>query len=389
MNSEYALLFEVLNSREEFKDLKLNGTILSYNNKKINLKDLNLNYFLSQNPNFKNDLPNMTPEAIFNILTLHLEYVKADNAKKAQKFIDKTPLLKQFAVIKRTDNNKNEYSYIHYKDDKGINHVLAGCDYKELIEAYETIELSDNLLKTDKDIFNLLKEKYDELVLEDLHTAEQRPNVSEQHLNNLKKMHEDNNSAMELSYEIVGNEQHHVYINNGKVMTIDVDLEGKVVEEKHENETTETEAIDKVEIEDETNLISFNEYVNLIYNKEFLSNDEKDKIKAYEDFLFDVITYKDYLTPELYDIYQRWVDFYQKLYYVPVQTQVIQDALKRYGSMQERSEKVEITNSRDEVLKLSKKNPGVVSSGYVGATIYIILTIILGIIIGTLLFRAS
>ena len=392
MNNGYAFLTEVLSSREEFKDLKLNGTILSYNGKQINLKNINIDYLLNQNPRFKKELPNLNPEAIFNILKLHLDYTKAENAKqekKAKEYIDSTPLLKQFAIVKRTDSEKNEYNYIHYKDSNGINHILEGCNYKDLFECYKTIMQNDSMLKTDKEIYELLKEKHNELVLEDLATALVRPNVTEQHLNNLRKIREDNANAMVLSYEVLGNEQHHIYINNGKVITIDQDTKGKVIEQKHDTDTKENDVIDSITIQDEIELISFNEYVNLIWNKEYLTNDEKDKIKAFESFLFDIITYKDYLTPELYEIYERWADFYQRLYYVPVQTEVIQETLKNYTDMQERSEKVVKTNHIEEVMKLERKNPDKKVSGYVSATVYIILIIAIGFVVGALLFIAS
>ena len=392
MNKDLYLLMEILNSNKNFSELKLNGTILSYQGSSIDLKILNMEYFFSQNPRFKDEAYKMTPEAIFNILKLHVDFIQAENEKKekkAKEYIDTTPILKQFEVIKRKDSEKVEHSYIRYVDNNGTNHVLENVDYKELFDAYKEIMQSDKAVKTDKDIFDFLKMKHKEILLEDLHAAEKRPDASEQHLNILKKLRDDNSMAMEQTNELVGNDNNHIYINNNKVITIDQNQEGKVIETKHDSETKENDSVDSITVQDKIKLISFSEYVELIVNKETLSSDEKDKIRVFEAFLFDIITYKDYLTPELYDIYQKWTAFYEKLYFSTVMTPVIQETLKNYESMQERSSKVTITNPLEKVAELKRKNPEEKASGYVGATIYIILTILIGVVIAYLIFAAS
>ena len=377
-------ILEILSTYGLLGEIQIQGTKLIYQGNVLDLKNLNINYFLEQNPNFIRDLPNMTPEAVFNIIKIHATYAngeKEQKEKKAKEYIETTPILKPFSIVKRTDNERVEHSYIHYVDNNGVNHIIAGLSYEDLLLAYKELIMSDSMVKTDKEVFEILKTKGQEIKLEDINEAKQRVDVSESHINNLQKLDSDNNKAMEMSINIVGNEDHNIYINNGHVVTIDQERNGTAVLEKHD---TTTGPEDSVVIQDKIELISFSEYVKIIMNKETLSGDEKDKVDNYEAFLFDVITYKDYLTPELQEIYQKWMDLYQKLYYTPVMTPVIEETLKNYASMQERSNNVEITNAREEVMKLSRKNPDQSRTGYVSVIVYIFLTILVGIVIATL-----
>ena len=377
-------ILEILSTYGLLGKIQIQGTKLIYQGNVLDLKNLNINYFLEQNPNFIRDLPNMTPEAVFNIIKIHATYAngeKEQKEKKAKEYIETTPILKPFSIVKRTDNERVEHSYIHYVDNNGVNHIIAGLSYEDLLLAYKELIMSDSMVKTDKEVFEILKTKGQEIKLEDINEAKQRVDVSESHINNLQKLDSDNNKAMEMSINIVGNEDHNIYINNGHVVTIDQERNGTAVLEKHD---TTTGPEDSVVIQDKIELISFSEYVKIIMNKETLSGEEKDKVDNYEAFLFDVITYKDYLTPELQEIYQKWMDLYQKLYYTPVMTPVIEETLKNYASMQERSNNVEITNAREEVMKLSRKNPDQNRTGYVSVIVYIFLTILVGTVIATL-----
>ncbi len=377
-------ILEILSTYGLLGEIQVQGTQLIYQGNVLDLKNLNINYFLEQNPNFIRDLPNMTPEAVFNIIKIHATYAngeKEQKEKKAKEYIETTPILKQFSIVKRTDNERVEHSYIHYIDNNGVNHIIAGLSYEDLLLAYKELILSESMVKTDKEVFEILKTKGQEIKLEDINEAKQRVDVSESHINNLQKLDSDNNKAMEMSINIVGNEDHNIYINNGHVVTIDQERNGTAVLEKHD---TTTGPEDSVVIQDKIELITFNEYVKIIMNKETLSGEEKDKVDNYEAFLFDVITYKDYLTPELQEIYQKWMDLYQKLYYTPVMTPVIEETLKNYASMQERSNNVEITNAREEVMKLSRKNPDRSRTGYVSVIVYIFLTILVGAVIASL-----
>ena len=377
-------ILEILSTYGLLGEIQIQGTKLIYQGNVLDLKNLNINYFLEQNPNFIRDLPNMTPEAVFNIIKIHATYAngeKEQKEKKAKEYIETTPILKPFSIVKRTDNERVEHSYIHYVDNNGVNHIIAGLSYEDLLLAYKELIMSDSMVKTDKEVFEILKTKGQEIKLEDINEAKQRVDVSESHINNLQKLDSDNNKAMEMSINIVGNEDHNIYINNGHVVTIDQERNGTAVLEKHD---TTTGPEDSVVIQDKIELISFSEYVKIIMNKETLSGEEKDKVDNYEAFLFDIITYKDYLTPELQEIYQKWMDLYQKLYYTPVMTPVIEETLKNYASMQERSNNVEITNAREEVMKLSRKNPDQSRTGYVSVIVYIFLTILVGIVIATL-----
>ena len=378
-------IIEILTSYSLLDKIHVQGTKLVYQGNIVDLNDFNINYFLERNPNFIRDLPNMTSEAVFNIIKMHKTYAdseKEKKEKKAMEYIETTPLLKSFNIIKRTDNDKVEHSYIHYIDQYGVNHIIYGLSYEDLLLAYKELIQSDSLVKTDKEVFEILKTKGQEIKLEDIDEAKKRIDASEAHINNLQKLASDNNQTMEMNINIVGNEDHNIYINNGRVITINLERNGTAILEKHDSEAGPK---DNVVIQDKIELITFEEYVKIIMNSEkTLSNDDKDKVDHYEAFLFDIITYRDYLIPELQEIYQRWMDLYQKLYYSTVMTPVIEETLKKYANMQIRSNNVTITNAREEVMKLERKNPNQKMTGSVNVIVYIFLTILIGAVIATL-----
>ena len=200
-------IMELLATYGLLEEIQIQGTKLVYQGNVVDLKNLNINNFLKNNPRFVQDLPNMTPEAIFNVIKIHTTYAdgeKKQKEKEAKEYIETNPILKQFSIVKRTDNDRVEHSYIRYIDDNGVNHIIAGLSYEDLLLAYKELIQSDTIIYTDKDVFEILKTKGQEIKLEDINEAKQRVDVSESHINNLQKLDSDNNKAMEMSINIIG-----------------------------------------------------------------------------------------------------------------------------------------------------------------------------------------
>ena len=135
-------------------------------------------------------------------------------------------------------------------------------------------------------------------------------------------------------------------------------------------------------------LISFEEYSSIICNRQSLSNDDNNKVKNMEDFLFEVMTYKDYLTPELNNIYERFQQLWEYLITIKETTEVIESTKKRYQDMQDRSEQRTVKNVQNKVTSLQRKLSKD-DGGYVNALLYVGIVIFVGIVIGVITFLAK
>ena len=319
-----SVLLDIINSTDKLQELSLMGTRLFYQNHSIDIQNLNIENFLNQNPKFNENFSNMNAEDVYNIIKIHAIYAnfkkeqeKEQKELSARKYIETTPLLKSFTIIKKTDNNQIEHYYTTYTDNNGLTHVLKDISYQELFQAYKEIIQSESLIKTDKDVFNILNSKY------------------------------GNNTTMDSVVEYLGNESE---LNTG--------------------------------IKDEIKLIDFSTYTTIIVSSNIT---RKNDIKIYEAYLVDIIKYKDYLTPELYDIYQKWANFFQYLIHLD-KTPMIQETLNNYVTMGKTISNV--ANTEEELI-ITRKNPDQKTTGFVSVTIYIILTIAIAALITTLVLSSS
>ncbi len=167
---------------------------------------------------------------------------------------------------------------------------------------------------------------------------------------------------------------------------------GLRVVENHQSSNVDGEeepAKDELCKYDEQQLISFDEYKSIITNSDELTNDDRVKITNFENFLFSVIAYKDYLTPELYQIYEEFSKLWEYLESVKETTMVIEDAKYRYRDMLERSEKIELTRTKEKVQVLQKQLDNSAKAGYVSAFLYVGIVIFVGVVIAIITILAK
>lgn len=220
--------------------------------------------------------------------------------------------------------------------------------------------------------------------MESLYEAEKRTDASEEHLNNLRNIEDYNAKTLTFPTKAFGNEEHQVYLRNEDILTIKQNANGETVQEKHEIvESKDDDLNDEVAYNvDVTPLITFDEYADLILNREFVNDDEMSKIRNYESFLFDVITYKEYLTEDLYNVYLRYTALSEQIYAIQNPNTAIAETKKRYEDMLGRSQNVTLTHVDEKVMKLTRMNPDInKAAGFASAIFYIGVTIILGILL--------
>ena len=230
--------------------------------------------------------------------------------------------------------------------------------------------------------------------MECLNEALMRNNASEEHLNNLKLLNDRNHATGDTLDTPFGNEEEKIYVSHGMITTFNLDKNNKYVKENHEAsgssatsevmENTPTE--DYIEEKDKIPLVTFEEYEKLILKPDEYTQEENDKIKVFENYLFDVITYKDYLIPEIYRYYVKYCQLSNYLYSLKNPNNNIIETKQRYEEMLDRSENATLTNVQDKVLKLVRTNPNLDKVGFASITIYVvILLIIIGILIAVFL----
>ena len=101
------------------------------------------------------------------------------------------------------------------------------------------------------------------------------------------------------------------------------------------------------------------------------------------------MTYKDYLTPELYEVYESFCKLWDYLISIDETTMVIEDAKYRYQDMQTRSEQVEIVNVKNKVTQLTRQLDNSAKAGYVNALLYVGVVIFIGIVIAVITVLAK
>ena len=213
------------------------------------------------------------------------------------------------------------------------------------------------------------------------------------YLNNIAILEEQNNEHMENHNIVVGNEEFGIYINNGRVITMGYNRQGNRVVENHSNANLDSQKDDLNDdlicSYDVQQLISFEEYKDIIVNRDSLSNDERTKVDNFENFLFSVMAYKDYLTPELYEVYESFSKLWDYLESVKETTTVIEDAKYRYRDMQERSEQIELTNAKNKVTILTRQLDNTSNYGYINALLYVGAVLFVGIVIAVITVLAK
>lgn len=390
-------LITLLENNKEFNEFKFTKETLTYHGQTLNLEDFDFAYFLNNNPNFIRDASILSAKSIFDIIKLHHEFLvqkktETEDFQMTEKDIkalsEKYSILKQFHLITQEKPDKTKLSHIHYVDQNGENHLLYNTTGEELLATYRALTIEKNRPINELELYNALKQNKTEIALESLNEAIMKNNHTEEHLNNLKMLNDVNHQTGETLDTPLGNEEYKIYISHHKVVTYNYNKDYEYVkqnlgEQDLENPLEENvESEEKVEKEEKIPIITFKEYSNLILKQANLTAEETKKVQVYENFLFDIITYKEYLTPELYEIYILFEKLIQYIYVLENSIKKIEDTKLRYEDMLNRAEKINLTNVQEKVMILTRINNKIDKAGSLSLIFYsIIILILIGVIL--------
>ena len=395
--NNFMILIKILNQNPESKNLEIKENAIGYQGKFIDLTNFDYYDFYSKNTNFKNNLQNLNAEAIFKIIEIHAKFYNQKSLAKQlteddfKEIAKNNKVLQKFHLVhnhkKVEDVTKN---YVHFLDSQGKNHLLCDITGEELLKAYDSLIRNFKRDVTEEELYNYLKSMKKSMELECLNEALMRNNTTEEHLNNLKMLNDRNHETGNTLDTPLGNDKEKIYISNGIVTTFNLNKNNEYVKENHEISTGSGESLstdqkpqeEKVIEEEKIPLITFEEYTKLILKPGEYSKEDDEKIKVFENYIFDVITYKDYLIPEIYEYYTKFYEFANYLYTIKNPDENITKAIERYEDMFARSKNVSLENVEEKAKKLIRTNPNLDKIGFTSIAIYIaILLIAIGMII--------
>ena len=313
-----------------------------------------------------------------------------DNITKDNEILQKFHLIHNNKKVEEVVKN-----YIHYQDKSGKNYLLSDTNGEDVLKAYDALLASRGQNFTEEELFAYLNGGKKSITLECLNDALMRNNATEEHLNNLKLLNDRNHAIGNTLDTPLGNDEEKIYISNGVIITFNLNKHNEYVKESHEvsgeskdvsieSSVQEEKIVEKEKIP----LISFEEYSELIFKQSPYTEEEENKIKIFENYIFDVIVYKDYLIPEIYEYYTQFCNLTNYLYAIKDPTQNIIDTIKRYEDMFTRSENVVLENVPEKVAKLIRTNPNLDKAGSTSTAIYLtILIIVIGIFAAILLIK--
>lgn len=401
MNNFYIFVNQI-NQSPEFKKFDIKDNQIGFNGQLIDFTYFDFYDFYAKNPNFKNNLPNLNAEAIFEILQIHAKFYDEENKKQEMTTEDFDNITKDNEILQKfhlIHNNKKVEgvvkNYIHYQDKSGKNYLLSDTNGEDVLKAYDALLAGRGQNFTEAELFAYLNSGKKSITLECLNDALMRNNATEEHLNNLKLLNDRNHAIGNTLDTPLGNDEEKIYISNGVIITFNLNKHNEYVKESHEvSEESKDVSIEssvqeeKIVEKEKIPLISFEEYSELIFKQSPYTEEEENKIKIFENYIFDVIVYKDYLIPEIYEYYTQFCNLTNYLYAIKDPTQNIIDTIKRYEDMFARSENVVLENVPEKVAKLIRTNPNLDKAGSTSTAIYItILIIVIGILAAVLLIK--
>lgn len=401
MNNFYIFVNQI-NQSPEFKKFDIKDNQIGFNGQLIDFTYFDFYDFYAKNPNFKNNLPNLNAEAIFEILQIHAKFYEEENKKQEMTTEDFDNLTKDNEILQKfhlIHNNKKVEgivkNYIHYQDKSGKNYLLSDTNGEDVLKAYDALLAGRGQNFTEAELFAYLNSGKKSITLECLNDALMRNNATEEHLNNLKLLNDRNHAIGNTLDTPLGNDEEKIYISNGVIITFNLNKHNEYVKESHEvSEESKDVSIEssvqeeKIVEKEKIPLISFEEYSELIFKQSPYTEEEENKIKIFENYIFDVIVYKDYLIPEIYEYYTKVCNLTNYLYAIKDPTQNIIDTIKRYEDMFARSENVVLENVPEKVAKLIRTNPNLDKAGSTSTAIYLtILIIVIGIFTAILIIK--
>lgn len=338
---------------ESFRGLGLDGNKLTYNGEGVDISNFNINDLLSGNQNFFASLSVLSAEDIFKIIRLHalkmdstLQNVQAQSNKEKMEILKvEDPLLKNISIISK-NNNGYQSEYINLVDSSGRDHLFYNDRDVDLFDVYETLKNNNPGRDiTPDELVSEMMRKLPEVKLNNAAYLMGSSAISEDFNNKLKLISEPYENDKNI--KILGNEEHDMAIivdlsnpSKHNVITFGKNEFGDLIFETHKpnvegynnknsnGETADTqgnasvdeekidgEVLERLEEEKIVNLISEERFYELVKSSQELNEEDKKNVDYFYSYIGDLITYEEYLLPELTGMLNRFRYFIYHLQY--------------------------------------------------------------------------
>lgn len=377
-------LYELLRKNPHYGEFRFTSNGLYYQNHYLDFNGFSVENFLTQNSKFVTDIGVLTPEAIFHILDIHVKEnkMRQQQLNEVESFEQLKPLspeIKDIRLIQKKDERGLDKTYIYYIDQYGVNHILYKYAPTDILQVYRNLLLEKKGAITEKDLFEALERKMKNVSLETLDQASKVKESSESHINQLK----DAEFQHMTRQNAFGNQEHDLYVNgDGEILSYHQKENGDMEREEHSGghfvsesstELEQTTTSMETEVTQVVSFISFNEYENFILTHAFLTEEEQKKVELFENFLFDLIVYQEYLSPNLQQILFRYYHLMETVAVNSNLSQVSSDALTRFYDMKERSKHVTIQNVSSKIRTLEKQTDSMDQAGFLSYVLFFFL----------------
>lgn len=416
--NEYALK-KLQEKNPNLMDISIKGNLLFYEGKTIDISNFSIGELMTDELPLINNINSLNSEDVFTIIELHALLINSkikmmNDSKKQQATFQSNKSNKLFAqTFKKFDQLGREKQYIHVVDSFGKDNVYVN----ERHESFDDMdEFINNVCNTStlspEELCNFLEQKFRKIHLTDTYDLARDSKTNEDFNNKIRNFDEQHRNDRNFA---VGNVEEDILISNDHtISSYKRDREGNLIQENfanaeikrtmtdsvptHNHEETEkreeiqnqqcsnndrdsfvNNEVDELKI---INLISFEEFSNLINSEDEYTQKEEYEIGLFNGYLEKLMLYEDYLLPDL----QRILNMFKHMIEV---FEVAEDGtlnrnqnkeLNKFYEMQKKNEKIKEDNNQlqevnSNVNKLILQKPNI-NSGYIKTKILIIVMLV-------------
>ena len=416
--NEYALK-KLQEKNPNLMDISIKGNLLFYEGKTIDISNFSIGELMTDELPLINNINSLNSEDVFTIIELHALLINSkikmmNDSKKQQATFQSNKSNQLFAqTFKKFDQLGREKQYIHVVDSFGKDNVYVN----ERHESFDDMdEFINNVCNTStlspEELCNFLEQKFRKIHLTDTYDLARDSKTNEDFNNKIRNFDEQHRNDRNFA---VGNVEEDILISNDHtISSYKRDREGNLIQENfanaeikktmtdsiptHNHEETEkreeiqnqqssnndedsfvNNEVDEFKI---INLISFEEFSNLINSEDEYTQKEEYEIGLFNGYLEKLMLYEDYLLPDL----QRILNMFKHMIEV---FEVAEDGtlnrnqnkeLNKFYEMQEKNEKIKKDNNQlqevnSNVNKLILQKPNI-NSGYIKTKILIIVMLV-------------
>lgn len=319
---------------DSFNGLKIEGEYLVWGNESCDISKFNIYDLINGNTSFSANIDSLTAEDIFKIIRLHSLSIqsKDKNEEKLNIIKRENPLLRNVTIIPRNERTGKE-EIINIVDSSGKDNMFVNTYRLDFFDLYDAAKAKNGGKEiTPEDLIAEINRRTYHVDMESSRDVEERSNASEDYENKIRQVNDPYKSSN--SVNVYGNEELDVAIvsdsrskDDHEVVTFGKNEFGDTVIENHkqdiESKDTITKTSSKTEVETDTssetteeedilvsddkdedllNLISSDEFYDLINSNKKLNDKQREDVETYYAFLGDLMIYEEYLLPELMEV---------------------------------------------------------------------------------------